>query len=145
MAMLITKFHRLIQSKILWLLFLVIIVFSFVIWGTQMPTTEDRAANDAGKLNGEAIAFDQFQEARFHTYLSVVLMSGRQINITPEVDEQLTDMAWQRIASLQEAEKLGLTTSDEEVIKAIQSLEFLQSNGQQPLVKELKRLPEIRS
>jgi SurA N-terminal domain len=130
MAMLITKFHRLIQSKILWLLFLVIIVFSFVIWGTQMPTTEDQAANDAGKLNGESIPFEKFQEARFHSYLSAVLMSGRQINITPEIDEQLTEMAWQRIASLQEAERLGLTTSDEEIVKAIQSLEFLQSNGQ---------------
>lgn len=130
MAMLITKFHRLIQNKLLWLFFLVVVVFSFVIWGTQMPTTEDRARNAAGTLGGEAISFEDFQQARFHTYLSIVLMSGRDINITPEMDRELHTMAWQRLASLREAEKLGIGTTDDEVVKAIQSLSFLQSNGQ---------------
>ncbi len=130
MAMLITKFHRLIQNRLLWLFFLVVVVFSFVIWGTQMPTSEDRARNDAGKIGEEAVSFEQFQQARFHTYLSLVLMSGRQINITPEIDEQLYNMAWQRIAALKEAAKQGITASDSEVVKAIQSLEFLQTNGQ---------------
>lgn len=130
MAMLITKFHRLIQNKALWLFFLVVVIFSFVIWGTQMPTQEERATNDAGKIGDSAISFEDFQQARFHTYLSLVLMSGRQINITPEVDEQMYQLAWQRIASLKKADELGISTTDEEVVKAIQSLEFLQSNGQ---------------
>jgi hypothetical protein len=130
MAMLITKFHRLIQNKALWLFFLVVVIFSFVIWGTQMPTQEERATNDAGKIAGESVSFEDFQQARFHTYLSLVLMSGRQINITPEVDEQLYNLAWQRIASLRKAAEMGISTTDEEVVKAIQSLEFLQSNGQ---------------
>lgn len=130
MAMLITKFHRLIQSKILWLFFLVVIIFSFVIWGTTMPTAEDRANNAAGQLDGESVSFEDFQRMRFHTYLSIVLMSGRDINITPEVDEELYKMAWQRLATLREAEKLGIGATDEEVVNAIQSLQFLQTNGQ---------------
>jgi len=130
MAMLITKFHRLIQNKALWLFFLVVVIFSFVIWGTQMPTKEERATNDAGKIGDEAVSFEDFQQARFHTYLSLVLMSGRQINITPEVDEQLYQLAWQRIASLRKANEMGISTTDDEVVKAIQSLEFLQANGQ---------------
>ncbi len=130
MAMLITKFHRLIQNKILWLFFLVVIIFSFVIWGTTMPTSEDRAKNAAGQLDGASVSFEDFQRMRFHTYLSIVLMSGRDINITPEVDEELYKMAWQRLATLREAEKLGINATDDEVIRAIQSLEFLQTNGQ---------------
>ncbi|HMO03193.1 MAG TPA: SurA N-terminal domain-containing protein [Kiritimatiellia bacterium] len=129
MAMLITKFHRLIQSKLLWLFFLVVIIFSFVIWGTTMPTAEDRAKNAAGQLDGASVSFEDFQRMRFHTYLSIVLMSGRDINITPEVDEELYKMAWQRLATLREAEKLGITATDDEVVRAIQSLEFLQTNG----------------
>ena len=38
MAMMISKFHRLIQSRLLWGAFLVIIVFSFVIWGMVWPS-----------------------------------------------------------------------------------------------------------
>ena len=56
MAMLISKFHRLIQSKLVWAVILVIIVFSFVIWGTQMPTKSDRdQASSPGTLKGEAV------------------------------------------------------------------------------------------
>jgi hypothetical protein len=130
MAMLITKFHRLIQSKLLWLFFLVVIIFSFVIWGTTMPTAEERANNAAGQLDGESVSFEDFQRMRFHTYLSIVLMSGRDINITPEVDEELYKMAWQRLATLRKAESLGISATDEEVVNAIQSLQFLQTNGQ---------------
>lgn len=130
MAMLITKFHRLIQNRLLWLAFLIIVVFSFVIWGTQMPDTEAQGPNAAGRLNGEDISFEEFQRARFNTYLSIVLMTGRSINITPEVDEQLHEMAWQRIATLREAARLGLRAGNEEVVNSIRGFEFLQANGQ---------------
>src|SRR5262245_46114296 len=122
MAMLITKFHRLIQNRLLCLFFLIVVVFSFVIWVSQMPTKEDRVPNGEGTLGGDSISVEDFQQARFHTYMSLVLMSGRQINITPEIDEQLYDMAWQRIASLREASNFGITTTDDEIVKAIQSL-----------------------
>lgn len=130
MAMLITKFHRLIQNKLLWIGFLVVVVFSFVIWGTQMPDTAAQGPNAAGRLDGEDISFEKYQRARFNTYLSVVLMTGRAINITPEVEEQLHEMAWQRIATLREAERLGIRASNDEVVQAIRSFEFLQANGQ---------------
>jgi len=129
MAMLITKFHRLIQNKLLWLAFLIIVVFSFVIWGTQMPDAAERQSNDAGKLNGESIPYEAYQQARFNTYLSIVLMSGRAVPVTPELEEQLHTMAWQRLASLKEAAKLGISSSDDEVVKSIHSFEFLQQGG----------------
>ena len=34
MAMLIGKFHKLIQSKLLWGVFSILIIISFVFWGT---------------------------------------------------------------------------------------------------------------
>jgi len=129
MAMLITKFHRLIQSKLLWIAFLIVVVFSFVIWGTQMPETGSQGPSSAGKLGGKDISFEEFQKARFNTYLSIVLMSGRHVPITPEVDEQLFEMAWQRIATLNEAKKFGLDTSNQDVVNTIHSLEFLHTDG----------------
>lgn len=131
MAMLISKFHRLIQSKLVWLAILVIIVFSFVIWGTQMPSKADRdQANSPGTLNGEPVDAKTFRQMYFNTYLTVVMAMGRQINITPEIDQQLRKAAWQRMAALNQARELGLSASDDEVAMAIQSYEAFQHEGQ---------------
>lgn len=131
MAMLISKFHRLIQSKLVWLAILVIIIFSFVIWGTQMPSQADmNEASSPGTLNGEAVDAKQFRQMYFNTYLSVIMSVGRQINITPQIDQQLRKAAWQRLGALNQARELGLSASDDEVAMAIQQYEAFQSEGQ---------------
>lgn len=43
MTMMISKFHQLIQSRLLWGAFLIVIVFSFVIWGMVWPSDVDEA------------------------------------------------------------------------------------------------------
>ncbi|HBA85837.1 MAG TPA: hypothetical protein DCZ95_17275 [Verrucomicrobia bacterium] len=123
MAMLISKFHRLIQSRLLWGVFLVIIVFSFVIWGVQWPSESNRAeeANSAGKLNGKHVSQEEFRQAYFNVYMSVMLMVGRQVNINERMDLELRASAWGRLAALREARKMGVTASDQEVIAAIQN------------------------
>jgi len=68
MPMLISKFHRLIQSRLLWASFLVIIVFSFVIWVRGMPSA-NRAAREssaAGKLNGQYVSQQEYRNAYFN-------------------------------------------------------------------------------
>lgn len=133
MTMLISKFHRLIQSKVMWWSILSIIVLTFVVWGTTTPQAQkqnDEAASP-GKLNGKSVARDQFQDAYYNAYLSVILSVGRAFNITPEIDEQLRQAAWMRIVSLDEAKKLGLSATDDEVASSIQQNQaFLTQDGQ---------------
>lgn len=131
MAMLISKFHRMIQSRILWLAFLVIVIFSFVIWGTVTPDARDaRDAFSPGTLDGKPVDPAVFRQAYFNTYLSVVLALGRAIDISPLIDEQLRQAAWQRIATLRAAERMGISVSDDEVAAAIQQHEAFQFEGQ---------------
>lgn len=130
MTMLITKFHRLIQSKLLWGAFLVVVIFSFVIWGTAMPTKQERNAGAPGLLDGKPVPQEQFQRAYFSTYLTVVMALGRQISTTPEIDAQLREAAWQRIVALRAANEMGITASDDEVISAIQHHEGFSYEGQ---------------
>lgn len=123
MAMLISKFHGLIRSRILLFGFLIIIVFTFVIWGTTWPSQSRRAreANAAGILDGRPVSLEEFRKAYFHAYMSIVLSFGRPIDISPALDQELRRSAWTRLASLREAERVGLTASDEEVVAAIQA------------------------
>jgi peptidyl-prolyl cis-trans isomerase D len=132
MAMLISKFHRLIQSRVLWGSFLVIVVFTFVIWGTQMPSQSRRSAeeNAVGKFDGRFVSPDEFRHHYFNSYMSAVLMLGRPFDVDAEMDARLRDGAWRRMAALQQAAALQLTGTDEEVRAAIQSHPGFAVNGQ---------------
>jgi hypothetical protein len=132
MAMLISKFHRLIQSKLLWLAFLIVVVFTFVIWGTQVPQTSEDAQEAAapGTMNGKPVPREVFRAAYMNTYLQVVMAYGRQITVTPQVDKELRAAAWQRLAALDEGKKLGLTVNDNEVAESIQLLDVFKHEGQ---------------
>lgn len=130
MAMMISKFHKLIQSKLLWLSFLVIVVFSFVIWGTVVPQSDhNRDAASPGSLDGKPVDPAQFRQAYFSTYLTVVMAIGRAIDITPRIDEQLRQAAWQRIVALRAAERMGIVVTDDEVAAAIQQHEGFAFEG----------------
>ena len=122
MAMLISKFHRLIQSRLLWASFLVIIIFTFVVWGMQSPGASKKAREEmsAGKLYGKYVSQEEFRSAYFNTYMSVVLMIGRPLDMTKDLDKELRAAAWRRLVTLKKAAELGMTASDEEVLATIQ-------------------------
>ena len=123
MTMMISKFHRLIQSRLLWGVFLIIIVFSFVIWGMVWPSQINKAdrMNAAGTLDGAPVSQSEFRSAYLSTYLGRALTLGREINSTPETDAALRRLSWQRLATLREAAQLGISATDEELVGAIRS------------------------
>lgn len=130
MAMMIAKFHKLIQSKLLWLIFLGIVVISFVFMDAVVPSTPSAEQTAPGVLDGEPVPEAQFREAYFGTYLTVVMAVGRAIDITPRIDEQLREAAWQRIVALRAAERMGINATDDEVAAAIQQHEGFSFEGQ---------------
>ena len=132
MAMLISKFHRLIQSRALWAAFLVIVVVSFVFWGSRMPSTaKEDARNAAGTVNGKTVSPQEFASAYRHSQLAIMMAMGREFRVTPEIDLELRRAAWYRLATLDVARHLGLTASRAEIANAIQSNPaFAGDNGQ---------------
>ena len=130
MTMMISKFHKLIQSRLLWGAFLVIIVFSFVIWGMVWPSKYSQAekANAAGTLDGQPVSHGEYRSAYLSTYLARALVAGREIQSTPQTDAVLRNLSWQRLATLREAAKLGIAATDQELIGAIRS-NFSETNG----------------
>ena len=119
MAMIISKFHKLIQSRLLWGAFLVVIIFSFVIWVMSPAARNDDSptARAAGSLDGEEISFDEFDAAYRAAYFGHVLQSGREAS----ADDSIRNAAWLRLASLREAAKLGVRCSDDELVATIRS------------------------
>jgi peptidyl-prolyl cis-trans isomerase D len=121
MAMMISKFHKLIQSRILWIGFLVVIVFSFVVWGMVWPSDLDEMeqANAAGTLDGQPVSHSEFRSAYLGAFMARALSSGRDIPSTPENEAALRRLSWQRLATLRQAANLGIAVADDELVSAI--------------------------
>lgn len=132
MAMLISKFHRLIQSRLLWGTFLVVIVFSFVIWGTKMPGAlkEEREQRAEGMLNGKPVPPEEFRRSYFNSRLAIGLMIGRLPPPSAEFEKEVRRTTWQRIAAEHQARALGLPeTTDNEIRAAIEGQPVFQQEG----------------
>lgn len=121
MAMVIGKFHRMIQSRLLWAGFLVIVVFAFVIWGMVTPRAnrQAREATAAGSIDGRLVGYQEFRDAYLKTYLSLVMTLNRQPEIDAQLDRQLRLEAWKRLVELKTARRLGVGATDGEVVSTI--------------------------
>jgi peptidyl-prolyl cis-trans isomerase D len=131
MAMLIGKFHRLIQSRLVWSIILGMIVIAFIGFGTPFlfASKTEREAGMAGTLNGKGISRRELWDAIVHVRASVAFSTGRMPPMTEETETILRKAAWRRIASLREAERLGFATGPSEIQDAIRSQPVFQQNG----------------
>ena len=102
MAMLITNFNKLIQSKIVWGLFIGLVVFAFVAMDMATPdASPQRSANDpVGTVFGEEITRAEFLTSYRNVYLIYSIMTGEALQVDKETDQALTEAAWNRLAVL---------------------------------------------
>lgn len=127
--MMIGKFHKLIQSRLLWAVFLVVIVFSFVIWGMQMQGEERTERGQApGLLDGKPVSFEEYRAAQIHSEISLRLIYG-ELPRTVEVNRMLRRNAWERLALLRLARELDIQVSDDEVLQALAQERSFHRNG----------------
>ena len=129
MAMLITNFNKLIQSKIVWGLFIGLVVFAFVAMDMATPdASPQRSANDpVGTVFGEEITRAEFLTSYRNVYLIYSIMTGEALQVDEETDQALTEAAWNRLAVLKKAREQGFSASPEQIIGAIKSLPIFQN------------------
>ena len=118
MTMMITKFQRLIASKLFWgvFIFVISVLFSF----TFIPNTDGmnpfgfgKESNDAGILNGKVVSYPNYNATQRKVSAINNLFSQRL------TDRELEDRTWQRIASHQLADKLDLPVSRNDLVSSI--------------------------
>ncbi len=151
MTMMISKFHKLIQSKIVWGAFALLISVAFV--GMSMPNSQrtaaknDRAAAQrAGILFGEEISRMAFGQAYQSIRLNYTLQYG-PFRITDDIQQILETAAWQRIAMLMKAQQLGMIVTPEQNIAIIQQQPVFQNQqtGQYDATAYNAALQQIQS
>jgi hypothetical protein len=132
MAMMISKFHKLIQSKVVWYIVLGIIVIAFV--GFFTPTMGSgggsRKEPVAGEVFGEKVMLSEYQDAYRNVFLWYTLLRGEVPNADEALAARFREDAWYFVAGLRKANQEGVIISDQEVIREIQQLPvFLNQSG----------------
>lgn len=131
MAMLISKFHRIIQSRLIWGAFAVLIILSFVVWGSApywADGSTQAGARTAGTLSGRKVTEAQLRDAQSHVYLSVALSVGSLPKDLPA--DMLREAAVRRLVLMDEARRQGITADDRMVQDQIRGMSFFQDKGQ---------------
>lgn len=152
MAMMISKFHKIIQSKVVWGVFAALICIAFV--GVSVPGSKSRrdaqrdqaAAKIAGRLFGEEISRAEFWQAYQSVKLNYTLQYG-PFRVTKDIDVVLSKAAWQRLAMLKKARQLGMTASPQQTVALIQGQPIFRDpqTGQFDQRAYEAALPQIRS
>ena len=126
MAMMISKFHKLIQSKTVWYIILGIIIIAFVGFFTPRQGNKRPTQKAVGELFGKKVMSQEYRQAYQNTYLWYVLTSGSMPQITDEMAVALRQEAWQRVAALRKAEADQIGVSNQEIVQQIQKLPAFQ-------------------
>ncbi|MGE4488673.1 MAG: SurA N-terminal domain-containing protein [Kiritimatiellales bacterium] len=130
MAMMITRFHKLIQSKTVWYIILGVIVISFV--GFFTPTMRSGGKhpkeNYAGELFDRKVTNEEYRRAYSNAYVWQILSEGRMIQVNEDVAAALHQEAWVRLAALHKAQEEEIDVSNDEVVRQIRMMPVF--NGQ---------------
>ena len=122
--MMISNFNKLIQSKIVWGLFIGLVVFAFVAMDMATPdnNTAQKKNEVVGKVQGNEIKYNELMRSFYSASLDYTLRSGQELRITDQVEQELTNAAWERIAVLKKAENGQYEVTDEEIIERIKDI-----------------------
>lgn len=124
MAMMISKFNKIIHNKTVWLVFAILISVAFVgvYTGSKSSGAIERSKSEsvvAGRLFGKDISRLEFNQAYQNVYVMYSMMMGRPLDINDEINVMVRQAAWQRIATLKKAHEMGLSATAEQIVDAI--------------------------
>jgi peptidyl-prolyl cis-trans isomerase D len=111
------------------ILFAIVVVFVF--WG--VGSMRSRKANRVADINGETISLSTYQQAYYRLVENYRRIYGEQYNdallkmLNPE--ETVLNQLVNRVVMMQEAERLGIEISEDEVAAAIRQIPAFQNNG----------------
>lgn len=96
-------------------------LFAFIA-GDAWKIMQPHQSHDVGEVNGDALSAQEYQ-ALVEEYADIVKMSSNQTSLTEEQMNQIKEEVWRSYVNNKlvsdEAEKLGLTVSKEEVLAMI--------------------------
>jgi peptidyl-prolyl cis-trans isomerase D len=131
------------------ILFAIVVVF--VLWG--VGSFHESRRNEVASVNGESLEQDEYRQA-YNNYIENLRRQFRD-NLTPEmieklqVKQQVVNGLISQKLMLQEAKKLNLRVSNEELVETIQGIEAFKTAGSfdnnryRAIMNQIRMTPEV--
>lgn len=111
--MFIYHFNRMIRSRILWIIFAIVIAFAFLsvdsCYRTPRSGTAERPSDEAGTVAGVSVGYDEYDFFKR-------MLANSTANLEPAATET---QIWAHIAAMRTASELGITATRKELIDRI--------------------------
>lgn len=117
-----------IAKKIFYVL-CVLIIPAFVIWGSSSVMNKEKTPNVAGMIFGKKISFEDYRKALLGWKTQIKLQYGEKAEEIAQAFFDPDQATWDRLILLQEAKKRKFRIQDQEVVKMITEIPFLQREG----------------
>lgn len=121
--MFIYHFNRMIRSRILWVIFAIVIAVAFLSVDSchRNPSggQDIQSANSAGTIGGEEVSYDEYDFTKR-------ILENTTANLSPAATET---QIWAHIAAMRAARDMGITASRQELVDRIVSAPEFQTQG----------------
>jgi parvulin-like peptidyl-prolyl isomerase len=116
------------NAKKIFYVLAIIIVPSFILWGSATVIKDNDSKGYAGKIFGKKVSFEQYMNALSAWRNQLVMKFGDQARQLENILDS-NQAVWEKLILLQEAKRLKIKISNEELTQYITSIPFLQKNG----------------
>lgn len=122
-----------VRKNLRWLLagVLVLLIPGFVALFTHTGDSGRKQAGDLPTIDGKPVNPAELQDARNAVRAQYLLRTGREIQRTPAIEDEITQQAVVRIVLLRKARALGIRVSDDEILQQVQSQPLFQNENRQ--------------
>jgi len=117
-----------VMKRIIWTI-VVVIILIFGFGGTLYLLNDMKNASYAGKIFGQKVSFDEFENAFRDVRIQAIMRYGDNFR-TIQQYLNLNTETWDRLILLHEVKKRRIQTSDDEVIARIEQYSFFQRDNQ---------------
>lgn len=121
--MFIYHFNRMIRSRILWIVFAIVIAVAFLsvdsCYRNPSGSAPEQDVNTAGTVGGEPVSYDEYEFTK-------QLLQGSTANLEPAATET---QVWAHIAAMRTVKELGITATGRELADRILATPDFQIDG----------------
>ncbi|MSR64988.1 MAG: hypothetical protein EXS18_04315 [Verrucomicrobiae bacterium] len=110
------------NQRLIWTVIAVVVVITFVFWGSMTGSGSGRQAGSPGTLYGKSISPQEYLDAQRMVHAYFTLFQRQDFTRTDKGREVLDQQTWLRLIERRKLEQWNITVTDEELVKFIQTM-----------------------
>src|ERR1051326_8306139 len=109
------------NQQLIWTVIAVVVVITFVFWGSMTGSGSRRQPGSPGTLYGRSISPQEYLDAQRMVHAYFTIFQGQDFTRNDQGRQILDQQTWLRLIERRKIEQWHITATDDELVKFIQS------------------------